>query len=90
MGFFVSECSFALKEPLWVSVGFSENLHTVPECSHVHIAYLFWAHFVASEATTASKTASEVRFDFRFGIYSPNFICYHVCLDSLGLFWPFF
>ena len=57
---------------------------------HVHIAYMFWAHFVASAATTASKTASEVRSDLRFGIYGPNFICYHVCLDSLGLFWHFF
>ena len=46
--------------------------------------------FVASEATTASKTASEVRSDLRFGIYSPNSICYHVCLESLDLFWPFF
>ena len=36
------------------------------------------------------QTASEVRSDLRFGIYGPNFICYHVCLDSLGLFWPFF
>ena len=27
---------------------------------HVHIAYMLWAHFVASEATTASKTALEV------------------------------
>ena len=43
------------------------------------------AHFVASEATTASKTALEVRFDIRFGIYGPNFICYHVCLGCLGL-----
>ena len=51
---------------------------------HVHIAYMFWAHFVASEATTTSKTASEVRSDLRFGISGPNFICYHVCLDSLG------
>ena len=45
---------------------------------------------VASEATTASKTASEVRSDLRFGIYGPNFIWYHIGLDSLGLFWPFF
>ena len=35
---------------------------------HVHIAYMFWAHFVASEATTTSKTASEVRSDLRFEI----------------------
>ena len=57
---------------------------------HVHIAYMFWAHFVSSEAITASKTASEVKSDLRFIIYGPKFICYHVCLDSLGLFWPSF
>ena len=37
----------------------------------------------------ASKTASEVKSDLRFGIYGPKFICYHVCLGSLGLFWSF-
>ena len=41
---------------------------------HVHIAYVFWAHFVASEATIASKTASEVKFDHRVEIYGPNCI----------------
>ena len=41
---------------------------------------------MASEATTAS----EVKSDLRFGIYGSKFICYHICLDSLGQFWPFF
>ena len=42
---------------------------------HVHIAYMFLAHFVASEASKAFKTALEVNSDLRFGIYVPHFIC---------------
>ena len=32
------------------------------------------------------QTASEVRFDLRFGICGPNCICNHVCFGCLGLF----
>ena len=39
---------------------------------------MFWAHFVASEATTASKTASEVRSDLRFEISDLNYLHNHV------------
>ena len=39
---------------------------------NVHIAFKFWAHFVASGATAASKSASEVKSALRFGIFGPH------------------
>ena len=45
-------------------------------------------HFVASEATAASKTASEVRSDLRFEISDLNYL--HIHVHIAHMFWPHF
>ena len=53
-----------VRSDLRFEIGDPKYLHI-----RVHIVYVFWAHFVASEATAASKTGSEVKNDLRFGSY---------------------
>ena len=57
---------------------------------HVHIAYMFWAHFEALlvagiRGHYSLQTASELKFYLRFDICGPNCKCNHVCLGHLGL-----
>ena len=35
--------------------------------------------------TSKQPRRPEVRSDLRFEIYGPNYVCYHVCLNSFGL-----
>ena len=49
---------------------------------------MFWTRFVASEATTASKKASEVRSDLRFEISGLNYLYIHVHIAHM--FWAHF
>ena len=44
----------------------------------VHIVYLVWALLAASEATTAPKTASEVKSNLIFEISDPNYLHVHI------------
>ena len=50
-----SELRFDIRDPKYLHI-------------HVHIAYMFWAHFVTSEATTASKQPrrSNLKSDLKF------------------------
>ena len=36
--------------------------------------------------TSKQPRRSEIRFDLRFEIYDPNYICYHVCLNCFEAF----
>ena len=63
-----------------------------PNYIYVCILLIWYQSFlIASKATTTYELPW--RSDMTSNLeseYGPNFIWFHVCLDSLGLFWPFF